>query len=558
MSKLKKRLQVKRKQVRRVVKHRPNTGNGKTPEQQAKENEMIKIMLSRPQPQIVGQTQQNDKLQQQLETANKMYASLMKEAESKRNSLKEMNEMIETGKREVKQIVEDTKHQKKMNKQKEKNIQAKEDAEKRNEEEKEKGEKLDKEQRKYDKRTQEGKHHADMLAVSDKIAETKRNIENMNKEIDEKTMYHDFKKLQDELNRLLCEEASLKTVINSKEFKEPNKPYIYAYTQSLLAQERIDMNRAVIQKLKENKMLENQKKGLEEFYNDINSGSPIQKKDEAGNLMFNGDGTPIYETDDNGNIKRDNNTEINRLSDVIAEQTKNKLFNENNLVIEQAKVDDANNLVRQAQTLYVEGERSSRDLANLQRYTNSPEFAKKMLDLESIKQEASRRQQQNDIDKQSLECQKRIINLQAQYRVRDTFDPNSLTPDSVQTQLIEFTSQAGHHIENLLGNQQSKINYEKRRIDLQDAMEKIMDRYVEADKHTAKANLMELIARKTERKLPDDIDEYDYDNMGKTIEFINMMNKLHKDILTKEEIFNGFCEHDDFKDFKWDVIDTVL
>ena len=141
MSKLKKRLQVKRKQVRKVVKRRPNTGNVKTPEQQAKENEMIKIMLSRPQPQIVGQAQQSDKLQQQLDTANKMYASLMKEAESKRNRLNEINELIEAGKRDVKQIVEDTKQHKKMNKQKEMNIQAKEDAEKRNEEVKEKGEK---------------------------------------------------------------------------------------------------------------------------------------------------------------------------------------------------------------------------------------------------------------------------------------------------------------------------------------------------------------------------------------------------------------------------------
>ena len=89
MSKLKKRLQVKRKQVRKVVKRRPNNGNVKTPEQQTRENEMIKTMLSRPQPQIVGQAQQSDKLQQQLETANKMYASLMKEVESKRNNLNE-------------------------------------------------------------------------------------------------------------------------------------------------------------------------------------------------------------------------------------------------------------------------------------------------------------------------------------------------------------------------------------------------------------------------------------------------------------------------------------
>ena len=59
MGRFKKRVQ-KKKAVKKVV-HRKQTEQKKTPEQQARENEMLKMMLGRQQQIIPGQTQQNDK-----------------------------------------------------------------------------------------------------------------------------------------------------------------------------------------------------------------------------------------------------------------------------------------------------------------------------------------------------------------------------------------------------------------------------------------------------------------------------------------------------------------
>ena len=46
--------------------------------------------------------------------------------------------------------------------------------------------------------------------------------------------------------------------------------------------------------------------------------------------------------------------------------------------------------------------------------------------------------------------------------------------------------------------------------------------------------------------------------MDRSIEFINMVAKLAPEILTNEASFDGFVAHDDFKNFKWEILDQVL
>ena len=74
MGRIKKRLARKKRLIKKVVRH-VKKSESKTTEQQSRENEMIKTMLMRQQPALAGQTQQTDKLQQQLDTFNKTYNS---------------------------------------------------------------------------------------------------------------------------------------------------------------------------------------------------------------------------------------------------------------------------------------------------------------------------------------------------------------------------------------------------------------------------------------------------------------------------------------------------
>ena len=74
MARLKKHIRKKKAIIRKQIKrtnNRNQSHNTKTAEQQSRDNEMLKVMLGRPQQIIPGQTQQNDKLQQQIETTNK-------------------------------------------------------------------------------------------------------------------------------------------------------------------------------------------------------------------------------------------------------------------------------------------------------------------------------------------------------------------------------------------------------------------------------------------------------------------------------------------------------
>ena len=69
MTRNKKRV-IKRRQIKKKIKRNANSNNKTTSEQQSRQNEMLKVMLSKP-PQIIpGQTQANDKMQEKLDAMN--------------------------------------------------------------------------------------------------------------------------------------------------------------------------------------------------------------------------------------------------------------------------------------------------------------------------------------------------------------------------------------------------------------------------------------------------------------------------------------------------------
>ena len=83
MTRNKKRI-LKKKQVKKQIKKKPVTNNKPTSDQQSRQNEMLKVMLSK-QPQIIpGQTQTNDKMQEKLDAMNKAYSIKMQELQNQR------------------------------------------------------------------------------------------------------------------------------------------------------------------------------------------------------------------------------------------------------------------------------------------------------------------------------------------------------------------------------------------------------------------------------------------------------------------------------------------
>ena len=558
MGKLKKRLQIKKKHAKRMMRRKPNAGNGKTAEQQAKEVEMLKTMLSRTQPQIVGQAQQKQEEQTKIEQLNKMYSNYMKEAQTLRSRANELTTLKDQGKQEVQEVKGEIKHQEEVNKQREENVQNKEDAEERLKKEKEKGDKLTRVQKKYDKRTQEGQHHQKMMDMDDKISDTMTNIRKKEQEIEDNTMLHELNKKRKELEIAQEREKALDAIIASPEFKEPNIAYKEACKNALLSEERRKMNEAIIQKQIETQKLESETKAYEEYWNSLHEGKPIPTMVNGKPLVLFG--KPVYKMGSDGKPLMDTtNTEWNKYNSQLATQMKNKLIAENNLAIERAKVDDANKMIQEASTLEIEAQSKQRELASLKRYTESDAFKRNMLDLESKRNEARTKQMENNIAEQTLEYQKKIADYGAQIVARETFDPSNANPEAIQTQMRELQSQAETALRNTAEQQQHRIDHEKRKLALDTAIENVLSRYqTKNDRDLALDNLLTLIGRKTENKLTTELKEYDPANMDRSIEFINMIGKLAPEILTSQDSFDGFMAHDDFKNFKWEILDQVL
>ena len=106
MPRNKKRIQIKKKSVKKVVAKR----NQKTPEQKAKDNDMLKLLLGR---QVVSQTptQQNqhtDEYRQKLEDYNKQLVEARREKDSLAAQVKQAKEEPQKEEPKQEQSYEDT------------------------------------------------------------------------------------------------------------------------------------------------------------------------------------------------------------------------------------------------------------------------------------------------------------------------------------------------------------------------------------------------------------------------------------------------------------------
>lgn len=90
--------------------------------------------------------------------------------------------------------------------------------------------------------------------------------------------------------------------------------------------------------------------------------------------------------------------------------------------------------------------------------------------------------------------------------------------------------------------------------DWNEVHDNIINRYENQEaKNHAHNNLFELIGRKTEGKLTDDMADWDAVNLGRAIEFANMINRFDPELLINTEMLDGFVNEKEFNEFKWDI-----
>lgn len=545
----KRKIVKKNKVVKKVVKN-----TGRTPEQQARENEMLKTMLSRQQPVIAGQTQQHDKMQQQLDTYNKAYNQQLKENETLSRQIRELKDKIEIGKNEREQIMSEVKHQNKLVKQEEKNLKAKEDAEKRKDELNDKLDELHDEQRKYDDKTLEGEHHKQMTEYDENIREKRRNIEEKEDEIKQNKLYAELNSKKDELATEEAKIRALVQIINSDEFKNPHEALVEVNKNLYLERYKTKQTEDMLNKKIELQNINAERKGQEAYLAELTKGSPIHVLNKDGTKKMNPHGGWVYEKNPDGTLKIDpNSTILGKYEKVLAEQIKQKQESEIKLADVSGKVQNATNLIKESNKAIIDAENTERELRQIAKVYESEQFKNKMDLVTKQQQLVAAKEAQNESTKRALQMKKKLVEMEARQTVLSNYDPSNSNPDAVQAQMGTYVDQITGLWNDNIKKQEAEIENGKRRDALYESIDKVLDRYDPQNREVANTNLIGLIEMKTDSKLRSNMDEWDPANMNKGIEFINMIGRFDPNLLLNGEDLDAFVKGQEFNNFKWDI-----
>lgn len=568
MARNKKRIQKKKtiikKTIKKIIKHniehnKPSGSKNetnKTAEQQARDNEMIKTMLARQQPIVQGQTQQNDKYQQQIDTLNKLYNTQLKDNETKKSQITELKNMLDDSKKEIRRIEDEAKHQAQINKQEEKNIKQQEAAKKRLEKELDKAEELEDKKREHDLATEEGKHQLKMEIADYHKRELERSIKDNKTQIEKNKLYNAFVEKKDELEVLETELASQNEILNSNNFKEPDKALIDVNKRIYLAKWKQQNNDERIKKEIEIGRIKAEKEGQQQYYNKLIAGRKIHVLTKSGEWAKNTNGKDwLYEKDKDGNFKI--NPDDNMLNDYrkqLAEQLRNKQESEIELQKYNMMIDNANKTIKETNKAIIEAENEAESLKQMRKYYESRPFNDKLKIVEQQKQLTNDLEAKNENMKKQIELQKRIQEMEARGKVLAQFDPNNMSPDAIQAQMSEYVEQISRTQDDMITKQRQQLDKSRMLNDWNEVHDNIINRYENQEaKNHAHNNLFELIERKTEGKLTDDMVDWDAVNLGRAIEFANMINRFDPELLINTEKLDGFVNDKEFNDFKWDI-----
>lgn len=551
MPRIKKRIQKKkhvlRKTVKRNIKDR-SQNTSKTPEEKARENEMLKVMLGRQQPIVAGQSQQNDKYQQQLDTMNKLYNNQMKSLESQKAHIKELQDNQIAAKEEVKRIIDDAKHQEQVVKQSEKNLRDKEAAEKRKEVAEDKKDALDRELRKFDKRTVEGKHENEIREIDAKTQQIKNDIEKKAEEIEHNRLYHDLQdklrenqKLEDELNAVL-------QITQSEAFQKTDEAYVNAVKRNLELKDMCERQRLIREKQRETVRLNAERRGYVEYIAETRKPLPkIKGYDKSGQ--------PIYERNQYGQFVLDPNrtSESEWQRSIIEEDNKQKTLAAETDTLK-TEAEHFRNMQKRTQLARLETRDKELELRKELEYIESGAYKDAQKRLAEQQQFVDIKQRELESGMKNIEHQRKLHELLARTEVAARFDPSATNPEAVQAQMDEYVHKVSEAWNGALENANREIERAKRVEEIESALSNTLSRYDDVNvRSRAQQNLFTMVDMKTGSKLGDDYTNWDTVNSGRLLEFINMMGRLHPEILSNDDEARRFVDGDEFKGFKWDV-----
>ncbi len=555
MGKNKKRIISRKKRIlKKAIKH-IKKAQGKTSEQQSRENEMIKTMLMRQQPATVGQTQQTDKLQQQIDTFNKTYTDKTREAENLKRRADEMRQLLQGSEAQLDEIKKQIAHENKLMLVAQHEKRKREQAKKQLEERKQKREEVEQSYKDAATEAADGAHEVRMELLKFDKQQNQSVIDGWKQTIKDNKMFNEYKIAEMELQQKEAEKKALEDIVKSQEFNNPNEALAEVMRKKMLAEYKKKHYEEVIKEKENISRIEAEGLAYQEYYDELTKGGKIPVLDENGNQMRKNDGTPIYKLNNDGTYELDKSKALLAIREKTLAESRSKLALvslERDTAL--ARVEAANELIKDATMADIESDKSAQELKAAKKYFESNDFKNMMNRAANAQEAVVQKQAQNESMKQNIAASKQLAELDARKRVLETFDPSASNPEAVQAQIGEYIKQVNNEWDGNIQVTQQQLEHNRARDVLFERLNKTLEKYDEGWRGGANENLMRLIMEKTQGKLPEDIMDWDYDNTIKASDFVNFISKLNPNLLTDNEIRDSFIDSDDFRNFDWNVV----
>ena len=545
MAKLKKRVHKKKTTIKKAFKRTNNhnqSHNTKTAEQQSRDNEMLKVMLGRPQQIIPGQTQQNDKLQQQIDTANRTLNNVIQENNSLKDQYRRITEQQDEHLRERRQIKSDIKMNEKLRAENERQFNEMEALEKR------RGD-LENAIRVFEERKATLKGETEIGGINKQIEEYKiqqRKIEEqynaLKAEMERNKLYNQLEEVKHDVKNKATELQALKNIMASAEYKNPNEALIRAYTDKLLKERELEHQRQ-INEIKNNiANTEAQKQAYENYV--IELEKPTKRV-----VATMKDGTKKYEKEPSGpSLKAQHEAKL-------AEQLKIKTDQEQELYKQKKRFESATNLQKQLVDAENANAEKMTELKIMNAHTQSPEFIRNLTDMEVQRSKLYNEQQQAQILEEKAKTQRRIVEMNARNEVKQAFDPSNTNAAAIAAQMNELGNQYITTLSQQSNAADVEIQRRRKVNEIGNLLEEIGNRYEsESSKQKAFENVFDLISAKTEGKLDREISNYSLENATKAVEFISKISNIAPEYLVDDGQISGLKEHEDFLNFEWNPV----
>lgn len=533
MSRNKKRVQIKKKRAMRRVRRNDNSSRVQTPEQKAKENEMLKLLLGR-QMTTPQQNQQHDKQQEKIEQLNKLIYEEQRKASNYEQELKEKNKILDdirTGKKEI--------MERERSEQQRRQLQDAQD-------------KVDFKKAEYDLATEAGRAKQQIDELEEEYRQLGRELNDLEKQQKSDKIQQAVNEAKERRDKIQLELTAQREYLESPEWT--NRQNVLIETLKEEANAKFDLEQArLIAEHKQRIMINNaQKLALKQQESDMDA--PQRKH------VLNSDGTKkrwrnehgegyVYVKDEHGNdLLFPEESKRNKLKRKLTKLEQQKIKSELELNEAREKVDNTVNMKKLLTKQLIAEENTQQAIKQHKEYIESPDFIAIQNEVENERMKVKKLQTENDINKQKLEQEKRMKTMMAQIEIEKSYNPVETGAAEVMAQFQVLGDKGVEMLKHDLESAQYDNAVVEAREKLERTIDDLLNKYLEGYKSHVRDNMWTLVSHKYEN-LKENIDDFNLSELTNSTELIKILSNY--DLIGDDDAMSEIEAKPDIAGFVW-------